>query len=106
MQVRRTGTMTGTSSKAATRAPDDKLRLEQLELALRNLKPHPYLMPLFGLVVCVIFSRWIPLRVVSVWLVALTLSHIPLAIVAQRFSQRTRMPSEVGKWVALVTGSY
>jgi two-component system cell cycle sensor histidine kinase PleC len=95
----------------ADRAPeravrDDRLALEQLALATRNLKPHPYLMPLFGLVVCTIFSRWIALPVLVSWFAALTLGHVPLAIVSYRFSSRERSPAELPKWTVLITGAY
>src|SRR5579872_3488538 len=87
-------------------ATDDKLRLEQLGLALRNLKPHPYLMPIFGLVVCIIFSRWISLRVAVIWWAAFAASLLPLAIVSRRFLGKEPPPAEVNRWTVLISASY
>ena len=99
--------MTATSSEAVhTTAPDDKLRLEQLALALRNLKPHPYLMPIFGLVVCIIFSRWISPRVAAIWWGSFALSLVPLAVLSHRFFKHEPSPSDVNKWRWLITASY
>jgi two-component system, cell cycle sensor histidine kinase PleC len=91
---------------SAGSARDEKLALEQLTLAVRNLKPQPYLMPVFGLVICFIFSRWIQISVLSAWLGALTLSHLPLALISYRFTSRERPSSELRKWTLLITAAY
>jgi two-component system cell cycle sensor histidine kinase PleC len=90
----------------ASAARDAKLALEQLALCVRNLKPQPLLMPIFGFVICVIFSRWINIRVLLVWFVALTLAHVPLALISYRFSSRDRRVSELRKWTLLITAAY
>jgi two-component system cell cycle sensor histidine kinase PleC len=90
----------------ATQQRDAKLALDQLELAARNLKPHPYLMPLFAAVICAIFSHWVPATTLWVWFGAMALAHVPLAVVSYRFFARERAPSELRKWTLLVTGAY
>jgi two-component system cell cycle sensor histidine kinase PleC len=97
--------MAGAHPSAAT-ARDEKLALEQLTLAVRNLKPQPYLMPLFGLVICIIFSRWIQVSVLSAWLGAMILAHVPLALISHRFSSRERTSSELRKWTLLISAAY
>ena len=99
--------MTADSPKSAPAvATDDKLRLEQLTLALRNLTPHPYLMPIFGLVVGIIFSRWISLRVEAIWWTAFAASLLPLAIVSRRFLAKEPPPADVKRWTLLISASY
>jgi len=85
---------------------ESRLALDQLDLALRNLRPHPVLMPGFGVAVCAIFSRWLPASVLGPWLAALALSHVPFAVVSYFFFKKERVPAETTKWVWLATGSY
>jgi len=85
---------------------NDKLALDQLSLALRNLKPHPYLMPLFALVICAIFAQWIPTVTLIAWYVAFTASLVPLALVLHIFFKRERSVAETARWTAHATIAY
>ena len=49
--------MTAEHSDAPLR--DRKLALDQLDLALRNLRPNAWLMPVLAAVICVMFRQWI-----------------------------------------------
>ena len=68
-----------------------KLVLDQMALALRNLAPNHWLMPVFTAIICVMFWRWIaPARLIG-WFAAVTLSVIPLAVATSMF--RRHMPN-------------
>jgi len=66
----------------------EKLSLELLRLALRNLKPNCWLMPLLACVVCVMFARWITVPVLISWLVLVAFGGVYLGIVAHWFLSR------------------
>src|SRR5215472_12201648 len=82
------------------------LALDQLALALRNLKPHPYLMPLFALTICAIDAKWISFSLLSAWFIVFTLSHVPLAIVLYGFFSRERSVAETRQWSMLAGCAY
>src|SRR5579871_2692601 len=67
------------------RAREDRLALEQLRLALRNLRPNFWLMPLLGAVTCVMFARWISIPVLVFWLALVTIGGSYLGVVAHIF---------------------
>jgi two-component system cell cycle sensor histidine kinase PleC len=68
-------------------APDaqTKLAREQLRLALKNLKPNSWLMPVFAAVMCIMFARWVSVPMLATWFAAVTLGGTPLGFVAIRF---------------------
>ncbi len=96
------------ASPAAEKAEprNEKLELDQLALALRNLKPHPYLMPLFALAICAIDAKWISLPLLAAWFVVFVLSLVPLAIVLYGFFSRERSVAETAQWSKLAAGAY
>ncbi len=85
---------------------EDRLVLDQLRLAIINLKPNHFLMPTFGAIICVMFVRWVDAWRLGVWYVALVLSVIPLAVVAPRFLTTDVPACERRKWVTRVSLSY
>src|SRR5437016_2946244 len=68
-------------------APDPRAKLarEQLRLALKNLKPNCWMMPVFAGVMCIMFARWIDMPVLTTWFAVVTLGGAPLGFVAIRF---------------------
>ena len=91
---------------AITRERADKLRLDQLALALRNLGPNHFLMPLFTAIICVMFHRWVSAARLETWFALLTASVVPIGLVSNRF--RTRVPdaSEARLWIRRATLAY
>ena len=83
-----------------------KLTLDQLALALRNLGPNHWFMPVFAAIICVMFSRWIGVPRLAAWFVLLTLSVIPLGIVSHRFRGAQPLASEARIWVARAALAY
>jgi len=96
----------GTTEAAPHGARDDKLRLDQLALALRNLGPNHFLMPLFTTIICVMFYRWVPVARLETWFVLLTASVIPLGLISHRFRTRQPPACEAGLWIARTTLAY
>ena len=95
------------SPAAAIEEPrNERLALDQLTLALRNIKPHPYLMPLFALAICAIDAKWIPLSLLVAWFSVFTVSHVPLAIVLHGFFSRERSVAETKQWSMLAACAY
>jgi len=83
-----------------------KLTLDQLALALRNLGPNHWFMPLYTAIICVMFYRWVePQRLVE-WFVLVSLSVIPLGILSHRFRNRQLPPEEAKLWVTRATLAY
>jgi len=85
---------------------DAKLTLDQLALALRNLGPNHWFMPLFATIICVMFSRWIAAPRLALWFALLTLSVIPLGIVSRRFHRDQPTAEDAKIWVIRATLAY
>jgi two-component system cell cycle sensor histidine kinase PleC len=85
---------------------DAKLTLDQLALALRNLGPNHWFMPLFAAIICLMFSRWVEASRLVVWFSLLTLSVIPLGVVSNRFHRHLHTAQEARTWVARTTLAY
>ena len=83
-----------------------KLALDQIALALRNLGPNHLLMPVFALIICVMFHRWIGIARLSLWFALVTLGGIPLGLVSNRFRRRQPDISECRTWIARATLAY
>ncbi|MBV9330114.1 MAG: hypothetical protein JOZ55_01020, partial [Alphaproteobacteria bacterium] len=99
--------MVGEASAAMTpQLRAEQLAFEQLGLALRNLRPHPFLMPIFGLAISCIYARTLPLHVVETWYIAFILSLLPFGIVLHCFFLRERVPAETPLWKALAVSTY
>ncbi len=89
----------------ARREQEEKLALEQLRLALRNLKPNCWLMPIFAAVVCLIFARWVSPVVLIFWFLLVTVGGAYLGVVAHAFLRKEPPPAEQRKWAAhAITG--
>ena len=83
-----------------------KLVLDQMALALRNLAPNHWLMPVFTAIICVMFWRWIaPARLIG-WFAAVTLSVIPLAVASSMFRRHMPNATHWKNWVIAVSASY
>jgi two-component system cell cycle sensor histidine kinase PleC len=93
-------------SRNATAEAKDRLVLDQLRIALQNLKPNHFLMPTFGAIMCLMFARWIDVRWLAIWYTALIAGVIPLAIVSQRFLRAELHNDARVKWVRSATVSY
>jgi two-component system cell cycle sensor histidine kinase PleC len=74
-----------TGARRIDGAQQQKLALEQLRLALRNLRPNCWLMPLLAVVICVMFARWISVPVLVCWFALVALGGSYLGIVAYAF---------------------
>src|SRR5262249_4771087 len=72
------------TSWADAQAREQKLVLDQLGLALRNLRLNVYMMPALGAVICIMYSRWLPWSHLAVFFGIVVATCIPLAVVAQR----------------------
>jgi two-component system cell cycle sensor histidine kinase PleC len=83
-----------------------KLMLDQLALALRNLRPNHYLMPVFAAIIGVIFSRWAPLDRLTIWFALVTLSVVPLGVVSRAFRHSNAGASSARRWVWRATTAY
>jgi two-component system cell cycle sensor histidine kinase PleC len=74
------------SAGRSPRTADSKLANDQLRLALRNIRPNAWVVPVFGAILCAMFSRWIALPVLAAWWVIVTLSGLPLAYISAKFT--------------------
>jgi two-component system cell cycle sensor histidine kinase PleC len=92
---------------AATAAPQQlRLAYDQLGLALRNLKPNHWLMPVFGAIICVMFARWVSTPVLSLWLGLVLVGGVPLGWVASRYTTVPRERAVSALWTRYATLAY
>jgi len=88
------------------RRRDEQIASDALALALKGLKPHPYLMPVFALAICAIYARTMPFHLLALWFGTFVLSLVPLALVLNRFFAREQETADTGRWITLATASY
>src|ERR1700733_9739776 len=88
------------------RGQGEKLALEQLRLALRNLKPNCWLMPIFAAILCLMFAQWINPIVLVVWFTLVSVGGGYLGIVVYAFLRKHPPPSEQKKWATHSTIGY
>ncbi len=109
MVARSRGASTGMNEVAcATDADRDaKLTLDQLALALRNLGPNHWFMPLYTAIICVMFSRWVETPRLIAWFVLVTCRVVPLGIVSVPLpSASSPIVREAKAWVLRATLAY
>ena len=83
-----------------------KLALDQIALALRNLGPNHYFMPLFAAIICVMFHRWVPVPRLVIWFTALALGVMPLGVISRHFHRHPPEVAEADVWIARATLAY
>ncbi|HEX4861359.1 MAG TPA: hypothetical protein VFV07_08985, partial [Rhizomicrobium sp.] len=91
---------------AMTRERAGKLRLDQLALALRNLGPNHFLMPMFAAIICVMYLRWESPARLEIWFAILTVSVIPLGLVSHRFRKGLPDARDADIWIRRATLAY
>jgi two-component system cell cycle sensor histidine kinase PleC len=99
--------MSGADHAAAqTRAgrADDWLALEQLRLALHNMRPNVWIMPLFAAVMCVVFAKWVSLPALAIWFAFVVLGGVPLGMMATMFPKRS--PEALRRWPWVPTAGF
>ena len=91
-----------------TPAPDPSRRLaaDQLRLALQNLAPNHWLMPLFAAVICAMFTRWIPWPRLVLWFLLVAVGGAPLGYVARHFLKLSRDEAAMDDWIRHATLAY
>lgn len=62
-----------------------RLAREQLRLALKNLKPNCWLMPLLAAIICVMFAGWVSVPVLVFWFALVAVGGSYLGLVAYTF---------------------
>ena len=90
----------------AKQAQDEKLALEQLGLALRNLKPNCWVMPILATAVCAIFARWVSAPLLAFWFLLVVAGGAWLGIVAYRFERKRPQPSQTRVWDTQAAAAY
>src|SRR5277367_3217180 len=101
--------MSGANFAAAPKRVDRRdnwLALEQLRLALGNLKPNAVAMPLFAAIMCVMFSKWIPARLLVLWFSFVVIGGVPLGIMAFQFPRRSLEDLRRWPWVSVASLAY
>src|SRR5437762_12713181 len=66
-------------------AGEAKLALDQLRLALRNLRPNHWLMPVFVAVISLMFQAWVSRPYLILWILTVAFGAAPLGYVASKF---------------------
>src|SRR4029077_12542383 len=85
---------------------EGKLAVEQLDLALRNLRPNAFLMPAFAAVICVIFRHWIETSHLVVWFAMVVITGLPLGLISFRFDSAKSAAMAVRTRIRLSTLAY
>src|ERR1700730_6062332 len=87
-------------------AQSARLALEQLRLALRNLRPNCWLMPLLAAIMCFMFARWIRTPLLLMWFSMVTVGGAWLGIVAEASQRRTEEAPASRAWALNAIAAY
>ena len=95
-----------TTARTLDSVQQKKLALEQLRLALKNLRPNCWLMPLLAAVTCVMFARWISVPMLVFWFSLVAVGGAYLGIVVYGFlaKEPNELPSR--NWPAHAAVGY
>ncbi len=83
----------------SARIAEAKLALEQLRLALRNMRPNYWSTPMFAAIICVMFAHWVALPRLLAWFALTFAAQFPLLAIARAFARREPPPERAHKWV-------
>jgi two-component system cell cycle sensor histidine kinase PleC len=83
-----------------------KLAVEQLDLALRNLRPNAFLMPVLAALICMIFRHWIETGRLVVWFSMVVITGLPLGLICFRFDSAKNAAMAVRTRIRLSTLAY
>jgi two-component system cell cycle sensor histidine kinase PleC len=85
---------------------EHKLVLDQFGLALRNLRPNAWMMPALAAVICVMFSRWLPVWHLAGWFAIVVLVCVPLGYVSRRYGHVTSLVEDPRRRIVVSTLAY
>ncbi len=94
------------ADRSGVSARDRKLALDQLGLALRNLRPNVWLMPVLAAIICLMFRQWIEPAKLIVWFASVTLTGIPLGVICHRFGDSSAGVDDFKRRVWLSGSAY
>jgi two-component system cell cycle sensor histidine kinase PleC len=83
-----------------------KLAVDQLDLALRNLRPNAFLMPVLAALICMIFRHWIETGRLVVWFSMVVITGLPLGLICFRFDSAKNAAMAVRTRIRLSTLAY
>jgi len=98
--------MSATTPSMRDGAREQKLALDQLALALRNLRPNAWMMPALAAVICVMFHQWLPAGQLVLWFAIVALAGIPIALVSRRYGARAPEESQGGRPILIAAAAY
>ncbi|MEJ0042084.1 MAG: HAMP domain-containing sensor histidine kinase [Rhizomicrobium sp.] len=90
----------------STGAREQKLVLDQLGLALRNLRPNAWMMPALAAVICVMFHQWLPTGRLILWFAVVAVAGIPLALVSRRYGAGMPVEGDLRRPLLIATAAY
>jgi two-component system, cell cycle sensor histidine kinase PleC len=85
---------------------DRKLALDQLGLALRNLRPNAWLMPVLAAIICLMFRQWVETSRLVSWFAIVTMTGIPLGIMCHLFGDTSTAGDDLDKRIWLSASAY
>lgn len=96
----------GGGDQNTSRLQGEKLALDQLRLALSNLRPNCWLMPVLAGVVCFMFARWVGTPLLLFWFALVTVGGSYLGIVAFAFLRHDQEPVVQRRWERHAEAAY
>ncbi|MBI3700183.1 MAG: sensor histidine kinase [Afipia sp.] len=85
---------------------NSRLEVDQLRLALRNVEPNFWLMPTFGVIMCVMFSVWIDWQSLIAWWLIVTIGGLPLGYVCHKLLRSRHEEIDDVRWLRIAIASY
>lgn len=82
---------------------ENRIRQALLRAVVENLKSNRVVVPLFGFVICAIFSQWSGTSHLTGWYCQMILGLVPQMIVLARFPQTQLTVDETRKWTTRLT---
>ena len=98
--------MQSVAAPEARDAGEAKLALDQLRLALRNLRPNHWLMPVFVAVISLMFQAWVSRPFLILWILMVAFGAAPLGYVAAKFLGLRPEETPDRSWVKKATVAY
>ncbi len=83
----------------------DKLIMDQLRLAARNVRPNSWMLPIIAATVCVMFAPWVNHALLAGWWLAVVAGSVQMRDVAARLLDPRAAAIGARQWARIMTAA-
>jgi two-component system, cell cycle sensor histidine kinase PleC len=87
-------------------AAGDKLIMDQLRLAARNVRPNFWMLPIVAATICAMFAPWVNHALLAGWWFLIVTGSVQLSFVATRLLDDRATHTSASQWSWIMTASY